>query len=336
MFKDIIAKVNVNLDLTQTEAGYAIYCIMEGKATNAQIGALLTALNMKGETIDEITGFARIMLDDAVFVDPKCDTVVDVCGTGGDKKGAFNISTAVSFVLAGAGIKVAKHGNRASSGSCGSADVLKCLGVNIDASVETVEKCIEKANIGFLFAPNLHKSMKNVALIRKELGIRTIFNLLGPITNPARVKYQVLGVYSADLTETIAAVLKNLGSKHAFIVYGMDGMDEISISAETKVSELVNGEIKNYYISPEDFNIARKDIAELIVKTTEQSAAAIKSVLNGEKGARQEVVLLNAAAAFVSVDAARDIKEGIKLAVQSIESKNAINALTNLTEISYT
>ncbi|MGR3319446.1 MAG: anthranilate phosphoribosyltransferase, partial [Candidatus Anammoxibacter sp.] len=208
------------------------------------------------------------------------------------------------------------------------------LGVNIDATVETVEKCIDKANIGFLFAPCLHKSMKNVGLIRKELGIRTIFNLLGPITNPARVKHQVLGVYSADLTETIAVVLKNLGSKHAFVVHGMDGMDEISISDRTKISELVNEEIKNYYISPEDFDMQKKNISELIVKTPEESAAAVKGVLKCEAGAKRDIVILNAAAAFASVNVARDIKEGIKLATQSIESGNALNALTNLIDIS--
>ncbi|MGR3179754.1 MAG: anthranilate phosphoribosyltransferase [Candidatus Anammoxibacter sp.] len=334
MFKELITKVTTNIDLTPKEASDAICCIVDGKATNSQIGAFLTALKTKGETIDEITGFAKIMRDNAIFVNTKCETVVDVCGTGGDGKSTFNVSTAVSFVLAGGGIKVAKHGNRASSSSCGSADVLKLLGVNIDASVETVEKCIDDANIGFLFAPCLHKSMKNVALIRKELGMRTIFNLLGPITNPARVKHQVLGVYSEDLTETIAVVLKNLGSKHAFVVHGMDGMDEISISDRTKVSELVDGEIKNYYISPEDFGMSKKSISELIVKTPEESAAAVKGVLKGETGAKRDIVLLNAAAGFVSVNVARDIKDGIQLAIQSIESGNALNALTNLINVS--
>lgn len=335
MFKELITKVSANIDLTSKEASNAMCGMIEGKATNAQVGAFLTALSMKGETVDEITAFAKIMRENAVFVNPKCETVVDVCGTGGDGKSTFNISTAVGFVLAGAGIKVAKHGNRASSSSCGSADVLKCLGVNIDATVKTVEKCIEKANIGFLFAPYLHKSMKNVALVRKELGIRTIFNLLGPITNPARVKYQIMGVYSSELTETIATVLKNLGSKHAFVVYGMDGMDEVSISEKTKVSELVNKEIKNYFISPEDFNITRKNISELVVKTPEESAGAINCVLNGEKGARRDIVILNAAAAFVSVQVAKNIVEGIQLAEQSIESGKALNTLTNLIDISY-
>lgn len=335
MFKDYIAKLSSNIDLTAKEASDAIRYIIDEKATNAQVGAFLTALSMKRETVDEITGFAKIMRDNATFVDAKTEIVVDVCGTGGDGKSTFNISTAVAFVLAGAGIKVAKHGNRASSSSCGSADVLQCMGVNIDASVETVEKCIEKVNIGFLFAPYLHKSMKNVALIRKELGIRTIFNLLGPITNPARVKYQVLGVYSPDLTETIASVLENLGSKHAFVVHGMDGMDEVSIFEKTKVSELINGDIKTYYISPEHFNITKRDISELIVKSPEESAGAIMGVLNGQSGASQDIVLLNAAFALVTVGAAKDIKEGIQLAGQSIESKSALNALNNLKDTSY-
>ncbi|MGR3218526.1 MAG: anthranilate phosphoribosyltransferase [Candidatus Anammoxibacter sp.] len=334
MFKDLVGKVIANIDLTPSEAKDAICCIVDGNATNSQIGAFLTALKIKGETIDEITAFAKVMRDNATFVNTKGETVVDVCGTGGDGKGTFNISTVVSFVLAGAGVKVAKHGNRASSSSCGSADVLKLLGVNIDATVNTVEKCIEEANIGFLFAPGLHRSMKNVALIRKELGIRTIFNLLGPITNPAGVKHQVVGVYSENLTETIASVLKNLGSKHALVVHGTDGMDEISISDKTKVSELVNGKIKNYYISPEDFNMSGKSISELIVETPEKSASAVKDVLKGEMGAKRDIVLLNAAAGFVASDVAGDLREGIQLAVRSIESGKALSALTNLINIS--
>ena len=335
MFKDYIAKISSNVDLTEKEASDAIHYIIDEKATNAQVGALLTALSMKRETVDEITGFAKIMRNNATLVNVKNEIVVDVCGTGGDGKSTFNISTAVAFVLAGAGIKVAKHGNRASSSSCGSADVLQCMGVNIDATVEIVEKCIEKVNIGFLFAPYLHKSMKNVALIRKELGIRTIFNLLGPITNPAKVKYQVLGVYSPDLTETIANVLKNLGCKHAFVVHGMDGMDEVSIFEITKVSELINGEIKTYYISPERFNITKRDISELIVESPEESADTIMSVLYGQTGASRDIVLLNAALALVTAGAANDIKDGLQLAAQSIASKSALNALNSLKDASY-
>lgn len=335
MIKDLIIKVQAGKYLTIKESMDAISCIISGIATNAQVGAFLTALSIKGESIDEITGFATVMRENAIFVNPKSDTAIDVCGTGGDGRSTFNISTAVSFVLAGAGVKVAKHGNMASSSNCGSADVLKILGVNIDATVETVEKCIETANLGFLFAPHLHKSMKNVGLIRKEIGIRTIFNILGTITNPAKVKYQVLGVYNANLTEIIATVLKNLGSKHAFVVHGMDGLDEISIEDKTKVSELKNGEINTYFISPEDFNIPRKKVSELIVNTPDESALAIKSVLNGEKGSKRDVVLLNSAAAFVAVEVAKNIKEGIELAAQSIDTGNAQKALTRLVEVSY-
>lgn len=334
MFREFIPKLVAQIDLTQSEAREAISHIINGEATSAQIGSFLTALSIKGETVDEITGFAAVMRDRATTVDASCETVVDVCGTGGDGKGTFNVSTAVSFVLAGAGVKVAKHGNRASSSKCGSADVLKGLGVNIDAGVEAVERCIDEANIGFLFAPYLHKSMKDVAVIRKELGVRTIFNLLGPVTNPARVGYQVLGVYSAGLTETIAAVLKNLGSKHAFVVHGLDGVDEISISGKTKVSELVDGEIKSYHIAPEDFNLASSDISELVVESFEESVAAIERVLDGENGAMQDIVALNAAAALVAVQAAQDIDSGIELARKSIVSGMARDALAKLIEVS--
>ena len=335
MFKELIIKLASNIDLTLEEAEEAIRCLIDGRATAAQAGAFLTALSMKRETTDEITAFAKVMQDNALHVKSNSERTVDVCGTGGDGKNTFNVSTAVSFVLAGAGVKVAKHGNRASSSRCGSADVLKLLGVNIDASIETVEKCIEKANIGFLFAPYLHKSMKSVAMIRKELGIRTIFNILGPVTNPARVKYQVLGVYSQDLTETIASVLKNLGSIHAFVVHGVDGMDEVSISEKTKVSELVNNEIKNYYIQPEDFNIKRKDISELIVKSPDESADTIRNVLNGETGACHDVVILNAALALAATLTFGNIKKGLELAENSILSGKALQALTSLIKTSY-
>ena len=335
MFKDLIIKAASNIDLTIDEAEEAVRCLIDGRTTPAQAGAFLTALRMKKETTDEITAFAKVMRDNALFIKSDSEKTVDVCGTGGDGKNTFNVSTAVSFVLAGAGVKVAKHGNRASSSSCGSADVLKLLGVNIDASIETVERCIENANIGFLFAPSLHKSMKNVAMVRKELGIRTIFNILGPVTNPAKVKYQVIGVYSPDLTETIASVLKNLGSIHAFVVHGVDGMDEVSISEKTKVSELVNNEIKNYYIQPEDFGIKRRDIAELIVKSPDESAGYIKNVLNGQTGAGHDVVVLNAALALAATLTAGDIKKGLKLAENSILSGKAYDALTSLIRTSY-
>ena len=336
MFKDLIIKTAANINLTFEEAEEAAHCLIDGRTTPAQAGAFLTALSMKRETADEITAFAKTMRENALFIKSDSERTVDVCGTGGDGKNTFNVSTAVSFVLAGAGVKVAKHGNRASSSSCGSADVLKLLGVNIDASIETVERCIKNANIGFLFAPYLHKSMKNVAMIRKELGIRTIFNILGPVTNPAKVKYQVIGVYSPDLTETIASVLKNLGSKHAFVVHGIDGMDEVSISEKTKVSELVNNEIKNYYIQPEDFGLKRRDIAELIVKSPNESADCIKNVLNGQTGAGYDVVVLNAALALAATLTAGDIKNGLKLAENSILSGKAFQALTSLIRISHT
>ncbi len=335
MFKDLITKVVANVDLTTKEAMDAVSFIVGGKATNAQVGAFLTALSMKGETIAEITGFATVMRQNATFVNTDDAVVVDVCGTGGDGTCTFNISTAVGFVLAGAGVKVAKHGNRASSSKCGSADVLQKLGVNINATVGIMEKCIKNANIGFLFAPNLHESMKSVALIRKEIGIRTVFNLLGPVSNPADVKYQVLGVYLPSLTETIAEVLKNLGSKHAIVVHGMDGMDEISISDRTKVSELKNGNIETYFITPEDFGISRQNRSGLIVETPDESATVIKDVLNGEHGIKRDVVLLNAASGLVCGQAVTNMKDGLVLAAHAIDSEGALNALNMLKEISH-
>lgn len=335
MFSRLINKVVKREDLTLNESMQAMHDIIEGRLTDAQISALLTSLSMKGETIDEITGFAKVMRDSAKYVNPQGSKTVDVCGTGGDAKGTFNISTTVGFVLAGAGLKVAKHGNMAVSSKCGSADVLRVLGVNIDADIETVERCIEKANIGFIFAPLLHKAMKNVSMVRKQMGVKTIFNILGPITNPARVEYQVIGVYNQALTQTVAYVLKNLGSKHAFVVHGMDGLDEISITERTRVSELINNEIKNCYISPEDFKMKRGPLADLVVNTPEESADAIKGVLNGETGSRRDIVLLNAAAAITAVKDLDDMNEGIEIAAQSIDSKGALDSLERLIEVSH-
>lgn len=335
--KEIIAKLVHGNSLSQDEAVSAMSQIMEGQATDAQIGAFLTALRIKKETIEELTGFACVMREKSstIRIDEGTD-VIDTCGTGGDVKGTFNISTAAAFVIAGTGIKVAKHGNVAVSSNCGSADVLRLLGVNIEAGIQTVERCIREANIGFLFAQLLHKSMKFASKPRREIGIRTVFNILGPLTNPAGAAHQVIGVYDADLTTTLASVLKNLGSRHAFVVHGMDGLDEITTTDRTRVSELVNGDVKNYYVSPEDFGVKGACMDDLIVKSPEESAQAIREILDGVMGPRRDIVLVNAAAAIVACGGAKGFKDAAKLAAQSIDSGHAKKAMERLIEISKT
>ncbi len=306
---------------------------MSGGATPAQIAAFLTALKMKGETVDELTGLARVMRSKATPLDID-DTVVDTCGTGGDRKGTFNISTAVALVVAGAGIKVAKHGNKASTSSSGSADVLRSLGVNIEAGPETVKRCIKGANIGFIFAPLFHSSMRFASEPRRELGFRTAFNLLGPLTNPAPNSRQLIGVYSEDLTDTLARVLRNLGAVRAMVVHGLDGLDEITTSDKTKITELDGTDIKGYFIQPEDYGIERSGPEDLAAKDAAESARAISEVLDGRKGPRRDVVLINAAAAIVVSGTAKDMKEGLRLAAGSIDSGRAKDSLQRLVELS--
>ncbi|HHT9125943.1 MAG TPA: anthranilate phosphoribosyltransferase [Candidatus Brocadiia bacterium] len=335
--KEIIAKVVKGDNLTKEEAVLAMNQIMEGRATDAQIGAFLTALRIKKETVEELTGFAYVMRERSVRIKVDGETdVIDTCGTGGDVKGTFNISTAAAFVVAGTGIKVAKHGNVAVSSNCGSADVLRLLRVNIEASIPTVERCIRDAGIGFLFAPMLHESMKYASKPRREIGIRTVFNILGPLTNPARAACQVIGVYDESLTTTLAEVLRNLGSKHAFVVHGMDGLDEITTTDRTFVSELVNGSVKNYYVSPEDFGIERACLEDFTVKNPEESALIIKEILDGICGPKRDIVLVNAVAAIIASGVAKDFKSATKLAAQSIDSRQAKRALERLIEISWT
>ncbi|HLG29852.1 MAG TPA: anthranilate phosphoribosyltransferase [Candidatus Brocadiales bacterium] len=337
MMKEIIAKVVKGDNLTREEAILAMDQIMDGKATDAQIGAFLTALRIKKETIEELTGFAFVMREKSTRITVDEGTnVIDTCGTGGDIKGTFNISTAAAFVVAGTGIKVAKHGNVAVSSHCGSADVLRLLGVNIEASIPTVERCIREANIGFLFAPRLHDSMKYASKARREIGIRTVFNILGPLTNPARAARQVIGVYDASLTTTLAEVLRNLESKHAFVVHGMDGLDEITTTERTFVSELVNGDVKSYYVSPEDFGVERACLEGLIVKSPEESALTIKEIMDGICGPKRDIVLVNAAAAIIAGGGEKDFKSAAKLAAQSIDSHQARKAVERLIEISWT
>ncbi|MHC4270039.1 MAG: anthranilate phosphoribosyltransferase [Planctomycetota bacterium] len=333
MIKEMIGKIVEGSDLSIEESKEVMKEIMEGNATEVQIGSFITALRMKGETVDEITGCVSVMREKATHINVGNNIVVDTCGTGGDAKCTFNISTAAAFVVAGAGLKVAKHGNRASSSHCGSADVLKILGVNVDASSKVVEECIQKANIGFLMAPLLHSSMKHAVGPRREIGIKTIFNILGPLTNPANATRQVIGVYDAKLTDIIAKVLRELNTEHAFVVYGYDGMDEITTTDKTKVCELKDGKIKSYFITHDSFGISKAEINDFVVNSPEESAHAISGVLGGESGSRRDIVLLNASAAIVAGGGTDDLRDGVRIAEESIDSGKAMASLKQLIEM---
>lgn len=334
MIKEAIAKVIKGNDLTEAEMVSVMNEVMTGGASPAQIGSFLTALRMKGETVDEITGAARVMREKATRIEAPAGDVVDTCGTGGDEAMTFNISTASAFVAAGCGITVAKHGNRSVSSRSGSADVLKSLGVNIEAEVEKVEECLREAGIGFLFAPLLHGAMKHAAPVRREIGIRTLFNVLGPLTNPAGAKRQVMGVYDPDLTDILAKVLHNLGSVHAFVVHGDDGLDEITLSASTKVTELKDGGIRTYHIKPEDFGFERCTAIELKGGDPDVNAGIILGILKGKKGPQRDVVLLNSAAAIAASGKTGSLEEGIAMARGSIDSGEALGKLEALKKIS--
>lgn len=347
MIKDAIEKIVKRNDLTEAETRAVFEEIMTGKATSAQIGAFVTALRMKGETVEEITGAAKAMREKSlklnigrVAIDIDRDdinideeTIIDTCGTGGSGTNTFNISTAVAFVVAGAGLKVAKHGNRSASSRCGSADVLEALGVNLNVGPQVVEKCIREIGIGFLYAPLFHGAMKYAVEPRKEIGVRTIFNILGPLCNPANATSQVLGVYDAGLTEVLAKVLKRLGSRRAFVVHGMDTLDEITITGKTKVTELNKGKIRTYCITPEKFGLKKSKLSAIKGGDAKENAHVLFSVLKGEKGAKRDVVLLNAAAALVAGYKVKDFKEGVKMAAASIDSGRAVQKLEKLIEL---
>ena len=321
-------------NLTQGETAEAFDSIMSGQATPAQIGAFLVGLRMKGETVDEIAGGASSMRRHAVFIDCGGLPVVDTCGTGGDGSHTFNISTTAAFVVAGAGVHVAKHGNRAITSKCGSADLLAELGVNIEALPEVVEDCVRSARIGFLFAPKLHPAMKHAMGPRKELGVRTIFNMLGPLTNPAGAKGQIIGVFSPELTEPFANVLKMLGSKRAFIVHGHDGMDEITTTTTTRVSELSDGRVKTYDLDPIQFIGEYSSPSDLKGGDPAVNAGITRKILSGEKGPCRDITCINAAAAIVAGGKAQDMAQGWKLALESIDSGRAQKALEDLVKIS--
>ena len=334
MIKEAIGQLVGGHPLTMDEASAVMNEIMEGSATPAQFGALVTALRLKGETVEEIAGFARTMRSKALRVSIS-EPVVDTCGTGGDGKGTFNISTTAAFVVAACGLKVAKHGNRAMSSQCGSADVLEALGVKIDLNPEQVQKCLEKVGIGFMLAPVFHPSMKYAAAPRKEVGIRTVFNILGPLTNPAGARAQVLGVPEKSLTEKMANVLKMLDCQHALVVHGEDGLDEITITGKTFVSELKKGSIKNYEVTPEEFGLPRAKPDSLKGGTVKDNAELLRSILSGKKGAQRDIVLMNAAAALLAGDKVTTLGQGITLAEQAIDNGKALQKVEELISFSH-
>ena len=331
--QEAIKTVVAGQNLSVQQATEVFGSIMNGGATDAQIAAFIVALRMKGETPEEITGAASVMRDKATHVLPaKTDYLVDTCGTGGDGANTFNVSTATAFVASGAGATVAKHGNRSVSSRCGSADVLEALGVNINITPEKMKECLDKVGIAFLFAPSLHKAMKYAIGPRKEIAIRTIFNVLGPLTNPALAPHQLLGVFSEKLTETMAAALLTMGSKRAFVVYGMDGVDEISCAGPTRVSEVKNGKIATYSITPEEFGITRAPLSAIAGSSPAENAAIIRGVLGGQMGPCRDITVFNAAFALAAAGCAATPKEGIKLAEHSIDSKAGLTKLTTLVE----
>ncbi len=330
MIQEAIKKILKKIDLTEAETREVFNEIMSGKASPADIEAFLLALKNKGETVDEISGAAKVMREKAVHIDAGPGIVVDTCGTGGSGINTFNISTAAAFVVAACGVKVAKHGNRSASSHCGSADVLEALGVDIDMPPEMAAKCIKDLGIGFLFAPKFHLAMKYAAGPRRAVGGRTIFNILGPLSNPAGATHQVVGVCDPGLTEVIAGVLKNLGSKRALVVCGSDRLDEVTITGITRITELKDGNIGTYNISPEEIGIKRAGLEDIKGGTAKENAGILLSVLKGERSPRREIVLLNAAAALVAGLKAGNFKEGIALAGDSIDSGRAVDLLNRL------
>ncbi|OGC07276.1 anthranilate phosphoribosyltransferase [candidate division WOR-1 bacterium RIFOXYA2_FULL_36_21] len=331
MFVALIKKVVENINLSVNESSFAMDFIMKGEATPSQIASFITALRMKGETIDEITGFAKKMREHAIQIHPHKTNLVDTCGTGGDALGTFNISTVSAFVAAGAGVTVAKHGNRSVSSKCGSADLLCALGVNINIEPQKVKECIDKIGIGFIFAPVFHKAMRFAMPSRKEIGIRTVFNILGPLTNPANASAQILGVFDSRLCEVMAKVLRNLGVQHALVVHGNDGLDEISITDKTRISQLRKGKINNYEIKPKDFGIKKALLKDLFSDTVLNNKKIALNILKGKEiGPKRDVILLNSAAAIFVGGIAKDMHEGINLAKESIDSGLAYKKLCEL------
>jgi anthranilate phosphoribosyltransferase len=333
MIKDAIKKVVDRIDLTKEEAAAVMSEIMGGEATPSQITAFMTAMRMKNETVDEITAFANVMRQFAIKISPKVDNLLDTCGTGGDSSGSFNISTISAIIAAAAGAKLAKHGNRSASSKCGSADILETAGVKIDLAPVKVEKCIEDIGIGFLYAPNFHPAMKYAGPSRKEIGIRTFFNILGPLSNPAGARNQLIGVFAESMTEFLTKVLKNLNANEVMVVFGKDTLDEISISNKTKISHLKNGSIKNYEISPTDFGIKTGKKEDFLGGTADDNLKIMLKILKDkETGPKRDIVLLNTAAALTVGQVTKDMKAGIELAKETLDSGKAYKKLEQLIE----
>jgi anthranilate phosphoribosyltransferase len=349
MILDALHRIaNYRQSLSRAEAHAVMTEVLTGQCSDAQIAALLVALHMKGETVEEIVGFAEAIRAAASplelpydSVDPVidasgtgrdalCRELIDTCGTGGDASGTFNISTATAFVVAGAGVRVAKHGNRSISSKCGSADVMEALGVNINLSPAQIAECLDQVGIAFLFAPAMHSAMKRVQTARRELRLRTIFNLLGPLTNPARATCQVVGVYSADLVEKLAEALSMLGLRRAFVVHGSDGLDEITITGPTRVAEVRDGQVHSYEVTPEEFGLRRATLEDISGGDASQNADLIREILSGKKSARRNVVLLNAAAALVAAGRADHLRDALPLAANAIDSGAALAKLKAL------
>jgi len=335
VIKEAIAKLVLGRSLTFEEAAAVMEEIMIGEATPAQFAAFVTALHIRGETVDEIAGLASVMQAKAAPVQAT-PPVLDTCGTGGDNSCSFNISTTAAFVAAGAGLKVAKHGNRAMSSHCGSADVLEALGVKIELGAEAVAQCLERVGIGFMFAPTFHPAMKYATAPRREIGIRTVFNILGPLTNPAKAKFQVIGVPSKELGERIASALHRLGTEHSLVVHGIDGMDEISISGKSLVWDVNrNRVLPPYEVSPDDLGFMKASMTQIKGGTARQNAKIMRGILSGEVGARRNIVIMNAAAALVAGNQASDLKEGACIAEKTIDSGKALAKLDELIKLSH-
>ena len=336
MIREAIAQVVTGKDLAEEEMIAVMQEIMSGEATDAQIGSFITALRMKGETVDEIVGAVRVMREKATFVDTGVDTssgelLMDIVGTGGDGSGTFNVSTTTAFVVAGAGIPVAKHGNRAVSSSCGSADVLEALGVDLAMEADKVAECVRTVGIGFLFAPMLHGAMKYAIGPRREMGIRTIFNILGPMTNPAGANVQLTGVFDKALTTTLAEVLGRLGMKRTLVVWGEGNMDEMTVTGTSHIADAHDGKVETYTVEPEDVGLARAELADIMGgDTVEESAAQVREVLGNTPGAKLDMVLLNSAGALMAAGRVDDLKEGVDEARKVIASGAALEKLDNL------
>ncbi len=333
MIREAISDIVSGQSLSMEDAATVMGEIMEGEATPAQLGAFLTALSLKGETPEEMAGMARVMREKALRVNVE-GPLVDTCGTGGDGKNSFNISTAAAFVAAGAGLKVAKHGNRAASGSCGSADVLEALGVKIDLPPEGVEQCINQVGMGFMFAPAFHPSMRHAAPVRREIGIRTVFNILGPLTNPAGAQSQLIGVAHPQLGKQMAEVLRLLGARHAIVAHGQDGLDELTLDGESQGWEVVGGQVREWSTSPQSAGLPSASLDQIKGGSKEENAATMRRIFQGEKGPLRDVVLLNTAAVLLVGGEAGDIAQGVERAAGVIDDGAALAKLESLAELS--